>query len=65
MQTYQQFINGKLVDSHSSDWIEVENPFTGKIISRVPNGNSEDAAEALHAAQKAQKAWAAKPAAER
>ena len=65
MQTYQQFINGKLVDSHSSNWIEVENPFTGKIISRVPNGNSEDASEALHAAQKAQKAWAAKPAAER
>ena len=65
MQTYQQFINGKLVDSRSPEWIEVENPFTGKIISRVPNGGSEDAYAALDAAKNAQKAWAAKPAAER
>ena len=65
MKTYQQFINGALVNSHSSEWIEVENPYTGEIISRVPKGNSEDAYEALDAAQKAQKAWAARPAAER
>jgi lactaldehyde dehydrogenase/glycolaldehyde dehydrogenase len=65
MKTYQQFINGSLVNSHSSDWIEVENPYTGEIISRVPKGNDADAHEALHAAQKAQTAWAAKPASER
>jgi len=65
MKTYQQFINGSLVNSHSSDWIEVENPYTGEIISRVPKGDSEDAYAALDAAQKAQTAWAAKPAPER
>jgi lactaldehyde dehydrogenase/glycolaldehyde dehydrogenase len=65
MKIYQQFINGSLVNSHSSDWIEVENPYTGEIISRVPKGNNEDAQEALYAAKKAQSAWAAKPAAER
>jgi lactaldehyde dehydrogenase/glycolaldehyde dehydrogenase len=65
MKTYQQFINGALVNSHSSDWIEVENPYTGEIISRVPKGNDADAQEALQAAQKSQTAWAAKPAAER
>ncbi|MDR3219194.1 MAG: aldehyde dehydrogenase [Dysgonamonadaceae bacterium] len=65
MKTYQQFINGSLVNSHSSDWIEVENPYTGEIISRVPKGNDADAYESLEAAQKAQTAWAAKSAPER
>ncbi|MDR1526662.1 MAG: aldehyde dehydrogenase [Dysgonamonadaceae bacterium] len=65
MKTYQQFINGSLVNSHSSDWIEVENPYTGKIISRVPKGDDEDAYSALDAAQKSQKSWAAQTAAYR
>jgi lactaldehyde dehydrogenase/glycolaldehyde dehydrogenase len=65
MKTYQQFINGSLVNSHSSEWIEVENPYTGEIISRVPKGDNEDAYAALEAAKKAQTDWAAKPATER
>ena len=65
MKTYQQFINGSLVNSHSSDWIEVENPYTGEIISRVPKGDVADANAALDAAHKSQTAWAARPAAER
>ncbi|MDR2085922.1 MAG: aldehyde dehydrogenase [Dysgonamonadaceae bacterium] len=65
MKSYQQFINGSFVKSHSSEWIEVENPCTGEIISQVPKGDEVDAQEALEAAHKAQTAWAAKPAAER
>ncbi|MDR3236191.1 MAG: aldehyde dehydrogenase [Prevotellaceae bacterium] len=65
MKIYQQFINGSLVNSHSSEWIEVENPYTGDIISRVPKGNAADAEEALDAAKKAQPAWAAQTAAYR
>ncbi|MDR1961831.1 MAG: aldehyde dehydrogenase [Gracilibacteraceae bacterium] len=65
METYRQFINGAFVDSHSAEWIEVENPFTNAIISRVPRGDKEDAYAALEAANKAQTAWAARPAAER
>lgn len=65
MKSYQQFINGKFVDSHSSEWIEVENPYTREIISKVPKGNEEDAKEALDAAKRSQDAWAAKPASER
>jgi lactaldehyde dehydrogenase/glycolaldehyde dehydrogenase len=65
MKTYQQFINGAFVDSHSKNWIEVENPYTGEIISRVPGGDDVDAYAALDAAHKSQKAWAARPAAER
>ncbi|KAA6322787.1 Lactaldehyde dehydrogenase [termite gut metagenome] len=65
MKAYQQFINGSLTDSHSSDWIEVENPYTGEIISCVPKGDDVDAYAALEAAKKSQTAWAAQPAAQR
>ncbi|MDR1795558.1 MAG: aldehyde dehydrogenase [Erysipelotrichaceae bacterium] len=59
METLHQFINGELVDSPSGEWIEVENPYTGKIISRVPKGDERDADAALQAAKAAQDAWAA------
>jgi lactaldehyde dehydrogenase/glycolaldehyde dehydrogenase len=65
MKNYQQFINGALVDSHSKEWIEVENPYTGEIISRAPKGDDVDAYAALEAAKKSQTAWAAKTASER
>ncbi|MDR1049308.1 MAG: aldehyde dehydrogenase family protein, partial [Synergistaceae bacterium] len=65
MKTYQQFINGALVNSHSSGWIEVENPYTGEIIARAPSGDARDAADALEAARRAQPAWAARTAADR
>jgi lactaldehyde dehydrogenase/glycolaldehyde dehydrogenase len=65
MNSYQQFINGSFVNSHSSEWIEVENPYTGEIIARVPNGNEADAKDALEAAKNSQTAWAAKTPTER
>jgi len=60
MKTYQQFINGSLVKSHSKEWIEVENPYTGEIIARAPKGDDVDAQAALEAASKSQTAWAAR-----
>ncbi|MDR1757654.1 MAG: aldehyde dehydrogenase [Bacteroidales bacterium] len=65
MKSYQQFINGSLVNSRSTEWIEVENPYTGEIISRVPNGDAADAHAALEAARNAQSAWASRSAADR
>jgi lactaldehyde dehydrogenase/glycolaldehyde dehydrogenase len=66
MKTYQQFINGALVPARpNQEWIEVENPYTGQIVSRVPKGDDADALAALDAAKKAQPAWAAKSAPER
>ncbi|MDR1739108.1 MAG: aldehyde dehydrogenase [Candidatus Symbiothrix sp.] len=59
MKTYQQFINGSFVESHSKEWMEVENPYTGEILSRAPKGDADDAYAALEAAKKAQAAWAA------
>lgn len=58
METYQQFINGQLVDSASSEWIEVENPYTNQIIARAPRGDQADADRAVAAAKAAQPGWA-------
>ncbi len=65
MREYKQFINGSLQTSRSKDVIEVENPFTQKIVATVPNGGAADAAKALEAAAAAQDAWAARSAADR
>ena len=65
MREFKQFINGALTDSRSQGVIEVENPFIQKTIATVPNGGSEDARAALAAAEAAQDAWAARPAADR
>ncbi len=65
MREYRQFINGSLKASKSKDVIRVENPYTGKIVSTVPNGGTADAKAALEAAHGAQAAWAARSAADR
>lgn len=65
MKKYKQYIGGLFVDSHSSEVIEVLNPYTEQIVAEAPKGDAEDAAAAIEAAKKAQPAWAAKTAAER
>ena len=65
MRTYKQFINGTLRESAASGHIEVENPYTRKIVATVPKGGAEDARFALEAARDAQPAWEALPAAAR
>ncbi|MDR1921004.1 MAG: aldehyde dehydrogenase [Candidatus Adiutrix sp.] len=64
MRQYQQFINGSLKAS-PEDVIEVENPYTQKIVAAVPQGGQADAEAALEAAAEAQPAWEARSAAER
>ena len=65
MRTYQQFINGKLIPTSTGRWIDVENPSTREIIAQVPDGDEQDAQQALEAAKTAQTAWSRVPAATR
>jgi succinate-semialdehyde dehydrogenase/glutarate-semialdehyde dehydrogenase len=44
----------------NSDWIEVDNPATGKIIGRVPRLGPAETTQAIEAAQAAMPAWAAR-----
>lgn len=65
MRTYQLFINGKFVSSSPGRMIAVTNPATEQVISEVPAGTAADVDDAVAAAEKAQRAWARRPAVER
>ena len=65
MKDLQMYINGRFCESRSGKWIEVLNPSTEEVVSRQPDGIVEDVKEAIDAAESAQPAWAAIPAAER
>lgn len=61
----QHYINGEFVSHQSDKWIEVINPSTEALLSRIPEGNAEDASRAIAAAEAAQPGWEALPAVER
>ena len=65
MKTYQNFINGDFARSEGDGGLEVTNPSTGEIVSRVPESTEEDLARALEAAETAQVEWAKRPPIER
>lgn len=65
MKDLKMYINGRFCESRSGKWIEVLNPSTEEVVSRQPDGTLEDVQEAIDAAEVAQPAWAAIPAAER
>ena len=65
MKTYQNYINGEFVASSGDEAIEVINPSTGEVISKVPESTDEDLEKALEAAEAAQKDWGKRPAIER
>lgn len=60
---FQNFINGQF--THSETHLDVYNPATGALLSRVPASTANDVDRALAAARAAQQDWSAKPAIER
>ncbi|MEH6628930.1 MAG: aldehyde dehydrogenase [Motiliproteus sp.] len=61
---YSNYINGRF-KAEPENTIDVYNPATGALLSRVPEANPGDVEEAVAAAKSAQKSWAGKPAIER
>ena len=61
--TYQNYIDGSFVGC--DNLVEVRNPATGALLSRVPESDSATVERAIAAARTAQKDWAKKPANER
>ncbi|MEG3133675.1 aldehyde dehydrogenase [Rouxiella sp. T17] len=61
----RMYIDGQFVENRSDKWIEVINPATEQVISRIPEGSAEDASRAIDAAHAAQDGWEALPAVER
>ena len=65
IRTIRNYVGGSWLDSASSDWLEVHNPSTGKVIARVPLSTAAEADLAIAAAAAAFPAWAATPVARR
>ncbi|WP_456309578.1 aldehyde dehydrogenase [Serratia proteamaculans] len=59
------YINGEFIENRADRWIDVINPATEAVLSRIPEGSAEDAQRAIDAAEAAQPAWEALPAIER
>jgi len=59
---HQHYINGEFVADHNDKWIEVINPATEALLSRIPQGSVAEAQRAILAAEAAQPQWEALPA---
>mmetsp|Transcript_24351 Transcript_24351/g.36537 ORF Transcript_24351/g.36537 Transcript_24351/m.36537 type:complete len:513 (+) Transcript_24351:54-1592(+) len=55
--TTQLFINGEFKESKATQWIDVKNPATQEVVTRVPEATQEEMREAVEAAQAAFKKW--------
>ncbi|XP_022237193.1 methylmalonate-semialdehyde dehydrogenase [acylating], mitochondrial [Limulus polyphemus] len=55
--TTKLFINGKFVESSASKWIDVHNPATNEVVTRVPICPKEEMEEAVASAKAAFKSW--------
>lgn len=54
---YQCYIDGEWVGDAGSSSLEVDNPATGEVISRIYSCSADDVDSALSSSQKAQNAW--------
>lgn len=61
-QTILPFINGEFINIQTGNWINVVNPSTEEVISRIPDNTSTIADQAVDAAFEAQKYWEQLPA---
>ncbi|KAJ2842657.1 hypothetical protein GGI22_007476, partial [Coemansia erecta] len=55
--TTKLFLNGQFIESQTSDWIDVRNPATQEVVTRVPKTTSKELDEAAHSAQMAFGDW--------
>ena len=62
---HPMYIDGQFVTWRGDAWIDVVNPATEAVISRIPDGQAEDVRKAIDAAERAQPEWEALPAIER
>lgn len=62
MKELKMYIDGKFIDNASGKWIDVLNPSTEEVISKMPDGTVEDVKKAIDAAEKAQTEWEKTPA---
>ena len=57
MKELKMYIDGQFIENQSGKWINVLNPSTEEVISKMPDGTQEDVRAAIDAAEKAQPSW--------
>lgn len=65
MQRFPHWINGQARDAATGTWLPVHEPASGQVYAEVADGDAQDVADAIRAAQAAFPAWSALPASER
>ncbi|KAA6423522.1 MAG: methylmalonate-semialdehyde dehydrogenase [acylating] mitochondrial-like [Trebouxia sp. A1-2] len=60
-RTTKMLIKGEFRDSETSDWVEVKNPATQEVVSRMPIITNKEFEEAVQAAKDAFPAWRRTP----
>ncbi|RKP13520.1 Aldehyde/histidinol dehydrogenase [Piptocephalis cylindrospora] len=53
----QLYINGEWINSQTQDWIDLHNPATQELVTRVPQATSAELAEAARSSELAFKTW--------
>ena len=61
----KNYINGRWIDSKSSELLDVINPANGQLLAKVPAGSKEDITEAAEKAHQAWLSWRNTPATQR
>merc|ERR1719244_192539 len=55
--TTKLFIDGKFVESQTTDWIDVHNPATNEVVGRVPKATQAEMLAAADSCSRAFRAW--------
>jgi len=55
--TTKLFINGQFVESKTKEWIDLHNPATNEVVTRVPKSTQDEMEAAVDAAKGAFKSW--------
>ena len=61
MHHVKQLINGQFIDSNTSEWIDITDPATQKVIAKVPQTTEDEINQAVAAAKAAFQTWRKTP----
>ncbi|GFS74895.1 probable methylmalonate-semialdehyde dehydrogenase, mitochondrial [Nephila pilipes] len=53
----KMFIDGKFIESKATQWIDLHNPATNEVVTRVPKCTNEEMESAVESCKKAYKTW--------
>lgn len=55
--TTKLFLDGKFVESQTTDWVDLHDPATNKVVTRVPKTTQSEMLAAVESAKAAYKSW--------